>query len=127
MVTPPSPLAIVLTVTIVIPFLVLATDYVLRVESGVTESMRTSGPDLCLLGLGSVGSVFIDPKIASSFFLPPQVAGTVVVIIIFLLRGICFRLQKRSTVFAAFMTMVLGIASITIIGSIIIYGYTRSV
>jgi hypothetical protein len=121
----PSPLAIVLTVTIGIPFLVLIADYVLRTESGITASMRTSGPDLCLLGLGSVGSVFIDPKVASSFFLPPQVAGTVVVMIIFILRGICFRLQKRTSVFAAFVTMALGIASITIIGSIIIYGYTR--
>jgi hypothetical protein len=121
----PSPLAIVLTVTIGIPFLVLIADYVLRTESGITASMRTSGPDLCLLGLGSVGSVFIDPKVASSFFLPPQVAGTVVVMIIFILRGICFRLQERTSVFAAFVTMALGIASITIIGSIIIYGYTR--
>ncbi len=120
----PSPLAIVLTVTIGIPFLVLVTDYVFRVESGVTELMKTSGPDLCLLGLGSVGSVFIDPKVASSFFLPPQVAGTVVVVIIFLLRGVCFRLQRRATTFAAFVTMVLGIASMTIIGSIIVYGYT---
>jgi hypothetical protein len=119
-----SPLAIVFTVTIGIPLLVLVTDYVFRVESGVTESMRNSGPDLCLVGLGSVGSVFIDPKVASSFFLPPQVAGTLVVIVIFLLRGICFRLQKVDTTLAAFVTMVLGIASITIIGVIIVYGYT---
>jgi hypothetical protein len=123
----PSPLAIVLTVTIVIPFLVLVTDYVFRTESGVIASMRTSGPDLCLLGLGSVGSVFIDPKVASSFFLPPQVAGTVVVVIIFFLRGICFRLQKRTTTLAAFVTMVLGIASITIIGGILVFGYTRPI
>jgi len=99
------------------------TDYIMRTSAGVTETMRNAGPDLCLLGLGSVGSIFLDPKVSATFFIPPQLGGALVTIIIFALRGICFRLQKNKTTGAAVGAMVVGLASICIVGSILIFGY----
>ena len=87
--------------------------------------MRDSGPDLCLLGLGSVGLVFLDPRVAQAFRLPPQLSGMLLVLIIFGLRAICFRLQKRpQTTFVAVVTMILGLASISIVSSILVYRYS---
>jgi hypothetical protein len=60
--TTPHGLEITLTATLGIPFLVLVVDYVFRTDTGILRTMRNSGPDLCLLGLGSVGSVFLDQK-----------------------------------------------------------------
>lgn len=120
----PSPhaLTIVLAATIAVPLLVLIVDYVFRTETGLKETMRNSGPDLCLLGLGSVGSVFLDPQVATAFFIPPQLAGALVVLIIFILRGFCFRLEKQAvTTTLAVGTMMLGLASIFIVGSILVY------
>jgi hypothetical protein len=122
--TTPNALAIVLSATIGIPFLVLVVDYVFRTESGFVETMRGSGPDLCLLGLGAVGSVFLDSKVASAFFIPPALGGTVVVLIIFGLRGVCFRLQKLPlTTGVAFATMVMGIASVLVVGAVLVFSY----
>lgn len=113
----------VLTATIVLPFLVLVADYVLRVGVGLNETMRSSGPDLCLLGLGSVGSVFLDPKVAAVFLIPPQLAGALIIIIIIGLRGVCFRLQARNTTLASVGTMIVGLTSMCIVGSVLVYGY----
>lgn len=121
---PQHALAIVLAATMGLPLLVLMVDYVFRTETGMNETMRQSGPDLCLLGLGAVGSVFLDPKVVTAFFLPPQLGGAVAVFIIFALRGICFRLAKRpTTTRLAVGTMIVGLASICIVGSILIYSY----
>lgn len=121
--TTPHALALVLSATIVLPFLVLVADYILRVDVGLNQTMRNSGPDLCLLGLGSVGSVFLDPKIAAGFLIPPQLAGAVVIVIIFALRGVCFRLQRLTTTGAAVGTMIVGLAAVCIVGSILVYAY----
>lgn len=122
--TPPHALAIVLAATIVLPLLVLIADYVLRTDTGLNDSMRNSGPDLCLLGLGSVGSIFLDPRVISAIAIPPQLSGALVVLIIFILRAFCFRFQKQATTTAlAVGTMMLGLASISIVGSILVYSY----
>jgi hypothetical protein len=115
----------VIVVTIGIPFLVLVADYMYRVDAGMLDVMRTAGPDLCLLGLGSVGAIFIDPRVASAFTLPPQLAGVIVTVVIFMLRGICFRFGKNATGKSAFATMLSGLASITIVGAILIYSYSQ--
>jgi hypothetical protein len=99
-------------------------DYIYRTGTGLNETMRGAGPDLCLFGLGAVGSIFLDPKVATTFFIPPQLGGPLVVFIIFALRGICFRLQERpTTTVLAVGTMIIGLASICIVGSILIYSY----
>ena len=87
-------LAIVISATLLVPFLVLVGDYVYRSESSLSQVLQQSGPDLCLLGLGSVGSVFIDRKVASAFPVPPQLAGIIVALLIFVFRGFCF--ENRS-------------------------------
>lgn len=121
---PQHALLIVLVATIGLPFIVLVVDYVLRIDTGLDDTMRSSGPDLCLLGLGSVGSIFLDPKVVAALVIPPQLSGAIVVFIIFAMRGFCFRLQKRPpTTMLAFVTMVLGLASVTIVGSILVYSY----
>jgi len=112
-------------VTIVLPFLVLVADYILRTDTGLADTMRNSGPDLCLIGLGSVGSIFLDPRVALTFFIPPQVGGALIIIIIFALRGVCFRLQKHKTTLASVGTMIVGLTSICIVGSILVYGYLK--
>jgi hypothetical protein len=58
-------LVTVVAVTIVIPFLVLVGDYIYRVESDIFAVMRMAGPDLCILGWGAVGSIFIDPRVVA--------------------------------------------------------------
>jgi hypothetical protein len=124
-VIPTHELTIVVAATLVLPLLVLVVDYIFRIDTGLNDTMRNSGPDLCLLGLGSVGSVFLDPKVVGAFFIPPQLSGAIVVLIIFLLRGVCFRLQKRpTTTLLSVGTMMLGLASISIVGSILVYGYS---
>jgi hypothetical protein len=124
--TTPHALEITLTATLGIPFLVLVVDYVSRIDTGILQTMRNSGPDLCLLGLGSVGSIFLDQKVASAFFIPPVLAGTIVVLLIILLRGVCFRLQKKlETTNVAIATMITGLASIFIVGGVLVYGYIR--
>ena len=122
MTAPQHPLAIILVATLGLPFVALMIEYIYR-GTTIDNTMRGVGPDLCLLGLGSVGSVFIDPKVALAFALPPVLGGTLVCLLIFGLRGFCFRLQKRRTTAAAFGTMVLGLASIFMVGSILIVGY----
>jgi len=64
------------------------------------------------LGLGSVGSVFLDQRVASAFFVPPVLGGPIAVLLIFFLRGVCFRLQKLpESTMVAVATMVAGLAS----------------
>jgi hypothetical protein len=116
-------LSTVFAVTIVLPLLVVIVDYVYRIDSNLLDIMRSAGPDLCLLGLGAVGTIFVDPKVAATIPLPPIVAGLIVTFIIFMLRGICFRLQQSTSGKAAVATMMTGLMSITIVGCILMYSY----
>ncbi len=117
-------LSIVICAILGLPFLVLVADYIYRFESSLSQVLQQSGPDLCLLGLGSIGSVFLDKKVASVFFLPPQLAGVVVAVLIFILRGLCLKISKYPiSGWTVFGNLCLGSASLTVIGAILVYSY----
>jgi hypothetical protein len=120
-------LIIVVSVTVILPLIVLVSDYVWRLEITTLGLMKACGPDLCLLGLGSVGSIFIDPKVQSALYpFPPVIGGIFVIFMIFILRGICFRFGRKETKIAAFVTMASGIASLTVVSVILVYSYWTS-
>ena len=123
----PVQLTTVLITTIGVPFLVLVLDYVYNSQgASIMDTLLRAGPDLCLVGLGSSGSVFIDPKVIKAFSIPPQLILIVVLIVILILRGICRKLGSTPhSTLRAFGSCALGIASIAIISCIIYYGYTR--
>ena len=117
-------LSIVICAILGLPFLVLVADYIYRFESSLNQVLLHSGPDLCLLGLGSAGSVFLDKKVASEFFLPPQLAGVVVVVLIFIMRGLCFRISRHPiSGWTIFGSLCLGLVSLTVVGGILVYSY----
>jgi hypothetical protein len=117
-------LVTVVACTVGLPFLVLVSDYMFRVEANLITVMRMSGPDLCLLGLGAVGSIFIDPKVVAALHgLPPLVPGIAVIFVIFILRGLCFRLGKSTTNSAAYVILLSGVLSLTLVSGILVYSY----
>jgi hypothetical protein len=123
----PVQLTTVLITTIGVPFLVLVSDYINNSQgASLEETFLRAGPDLCLVGLGSSGSVFIDPKIIAAFDIPAPLVLIVVLITILIFRGLCRRLvSPPHSTLKAFGSCVCGIASIAIISCIIYYGYTR--
>src|SRR5260370_20547008 len=55
-----------------IPIVFLMYEYVSRPNETLHGAFQKAGPDFCLIGLGSSGSIFIDPQVTSSFQLAPQ-------------------------------------------------------
>jgi hypothetical protein len=119
------PLVIVISATLVLPLVVLIGDYTHRVGHGFDELVLQAGSDLCLLAFGSVGSVFIDPKVASTFPLPPQLAGVLIVVLIYFFRGMCLRLDKKTpSVWTKLASIGFGLASVFAVGAILVYSYS---
>lgn len=118
----------VILATLGLPILVLAADYIPRMGN-LAEAMNTAGPDLCLLGLGSIGAIFIDKKVADAFPIAPQLMGVFVAIFIMILRNICGRLSKMAggawSHIRGFWSLVSGLAAVLIVGWILIYSYSR--
>jgi hypothetical protein len=115
----------VLIITIVIPLLVLISEYI-NYSDSMRDTFLRAGPDLCLVGLGSSGSVFIDPKVIGAFPVPSVVVLLVVLLVILIFRGLCRKLVSPPHSWRkAIGSCAFGIASIAILSCIIYYGYTR--
>lgn len=125
--TETNALAVVLVATLFLPLLVMFIDYLLRYDLTGVDAVQQFGPDLCLLALGSVGSVFIDPKVATSFGIPAQLSGVLVLLLIFVCRALCFRVGRRKpkTSTTATVSVILGFISVALIGGTLIFGYWK--
>lgn len=121
-------LVTVIMATLGIPVCVLAEDYIPRMTN-LQEAMNTAGPDLCLLGLGSVGALFIDKRVADAFPIAPQLMCVFVTIFIMILRNICGRLSKTPGPGwwpgKGFWNLISGLAAVMVVGWILIYSYSR--
>ncbi|GAC1627333.1 MAG: hypothetical protein NVS9B13_24330 [Candidatus Acidiferrum sp.] len=110
--------------TLLIPLLALAVDYMARVNTKIGELTLKAGPDLCLIGLGSSGAVFIEPKVSSAFGAKTSMIELVVVFTIFFLRALCLRIeQKQFFANKEYANLFPGVAAIFVVGAILIYSH----
>jgi hypothetical protein len=116
-------LKIVLAAHVLVPLMALILDYFHR-GKGVLDCMDRSGPDLCLIGLGGSGVLFIDPRIVLVFH--PPVYLIIVLFLILIFRQICFLMHKDPLVkWRALCSCAIGLSSITVVSSILYFAYTR--
>src|SRR5258708_29767997 len=92
---PPGSLVTVVVVIIVIPFFALVVDYMGRVNTRIQELVPKAGADLCLLGLGSSGAVFIEPRVSLAFGARTSLIEVIVIFTIFFLRFFCLRIEQQ--------------------------------
>jgi hypothetical protein len=121
---PPGSLVTVLVVIIVIPLFALVVDYMARVNTRIHELVRKAGADLCLLGLGSSGAVFIEPRVSIAFGARTSLIEVIVIFAIFFLRFFCLRIEQQQF-FAnrEYAGLVPGVGSVFIVGAILLYSY----
>lgn len=133
----PSDLYTPLAAVVGLPFLVLVVDYVFR-WLPVLEALRRSGPDFCIMGLGSSGAVFIDQKVIDTLrrvtHVPIQLDMVFLVIVILIFRQISFKLTEAtkgagkddhsfSVVFRSISSCAFGLASVILVAATLYLGY----
>jgi hypothetical protein len=107
-----------------VPILFLVLEYVYQTDTTLLAVFQKSGPDLCLIGLGSSGSVFIDPRVISSFRLPSQLCLIIVIVVILILRRISVRVESEPQTWRrAITSSALGLGSIAMVLCVLMYGY----
>jgi hypothetical protein len=124
---------------LVLPIIILVANYLLDSDP-MDEVLKRSGPDLCLIGLGASGSVFLDAKVAAAYALPPQLLLMVIMGIILILRGACSRILGRTKSSTApgggggpsatqpgwaGWSVGLGTASVFLVFGVLTYGYFK--
>jgi hypothetical protein len=121
---PPGSLGTVLVVTIVVPLFALVVDNMARVNTKLEELVPKAGADLCLLGLGSSGAVFIEPRVEVAFGTRSSLVEVIVLFAIFFLRFFCLRIeQKEFLKQRKYAGLVPGVGSVFIVGAILLYSY----
>jgi hypothetical protein len=107
-----------------VPIFFLAVEYAYRPDGTFVAVIQRSGPDLCLIGLGTSGSVFINPRVTSSFPVPSQLGLIILIVVILLLRRACYAVQADPPHWLkALVSLSLGIGSITLVFFVLMYGY----
>ncbi len=107
-----------------IPIVFLIYEYVSRPNETLVGVFQKSGPDFCLVGLGSSGSVFIDPRVTSSFRLAPQICLIFAIAAILILRSVCYKVQVTPPQWkSAFASLGLGLGSLGVVFGILVYAY----
>jgi hypothetical protein len=123
-VTPMFSVLTTLCVAFVVPLLVLFTDYLFRADLNLEELLRKAGADLCLLGLGSSGAVFIEPRVSAAFGLAASLIQLLSVLFVFLFRALCLRIERGDILAKCkYANLYFGVASICMMGGILIYSY----
>jgi hypothetical protein len=114
----------VVSVVLGIPVVFLIYEYVSRPNETLYGAFQKSGPDFCLIGLGSSGSIFIDPQVTSSFQLAPQLCLIFAIAAILILRSLCYKVQVTPPRWqSAFASLGLGLGSIGLVFGILGYAY----
>jgi len=99
-----------------IPLIVLSIEYAIRwtyTDASPDQIQRLCGPDLCILSLGSVGAIFIDPHIEALHWNTSLVI-VVDLLIVVLLRVICIRFADESRSSNPTISLWLGCTSIAL-------------
>jgi hypothetical protein len=112
---------------LVLPIIILVANYLLTSDP-MDDVLKRSGPDLCLIGLGASGSVFLDPKVSAAYALPPQLLLMVIMGIILILRGACSRVLTRGGTAPTIRpgwSVGFGMASICLVFGVLTYGYFK--
>jgi hypothetical protein len=123
---------------IIVPFSALMLDYLFR-WTPILETMKRAGPDFSIMGLGSVGAIFIDKRatdaLTSLTTLPVQLNLFLVALMILVFRQISFKIaegrvlqdgsQADVSAFRAVSSCAFGLASIILVSAILYVGYSQ--
>ena len=111
-------------VTFLIPPLILAADYVQKTELTLKELIQKSGPDLCSISLGASVPVFLDSHVQAALSGQGPAVELIGILLLFIFRGVCIRLNRqRLPIRYAYAGTILGIASVSLVGVIMLFGY----
>jgi len=122
---------------LIVPFSCLLLDYLFR-WSSILETLKRSGPEFAIMGLGSIGAIFIDKKATDALTvrttLPVQLNLFLVVVLILALRQVSFKLAEEKkgddgkplgvSTFRAVSSCAFGLASIILVSAILYVGYS---
>lgn len=122
----PENLILIILATFGVPFLILVFDNVRRGGTAL-DVMRRSGRDLSLVGLGSSGAVFVNPKATAAFPIPSTLVVVLVLATLFTLHQWCANVNERPpSRWNAVSSCGFGMASVAIVLCVLAYGYVRS-
>ena len=113
-----------LLVTFLVPPLILAADYVQKTELSLKELIQKAGPDLCSLSLGASVPVFLDPHVRTVLGGEGPAVELIGILVLFIFRRACIRLNRQGLPTRyAYAGTVVGIASVFVVGVIMLLGY----
>jgi len=134
----PKELITPLVAVVGLPFSALVLDYLFR-WSPVLETMKRAGPDFAVMGLGSIGAVFIDKRsidaLTALTSLPVQLNLFLVAVVILAFRQVAFKVaeEKKDTdgkviklsPLKAISSCAFGLACIFLVSGILYVGYSK--
>ena len=121
-----------------LPFLALVLDYLFR-WAPILETMKRAGPEFCVMGLGSMGAIFVDKRTIDATTalttLPVQLNLILVALMILAFRQVSFKLAEgkkdqegkpiQVSKFRALSSCAFGLASIILVSGTLYVGYSK--
>ena len=114
-----------LVATFGVPLIFMTGDYILRLKGGLAtkdELTHQVGSDCCILSLGAVGAVYIDPHVHNVKGISSQLTLVIVVGALSILRYLCLPSQKNVRPHDPKLSMFLGFMSMFIVSTILVIG-----
>jgi hypothetical protein len=111
--------------TLVLPLAVLAMDYFIRakVQAGTwNELIASSGPDCCILSLGTTGAIFLDPHVRSIAGMKSPLFIIFLMLFLIFMRFACIKTSATAGL-AAPASLGYGVTSLLVIFFVMVIGY----
>lgn len=113
--------------TILAPVVILALDYVYRLESDLYRLIQNSGPDLCLVSLGASVPVFLDARVVELLGTKAPGLESFAILGILLARGLCIRFNRQPPPnLSRYTGFACGMLCLLFVGAILVLAYWKA-